>query len=69
MATRGSGGADGLMLRVDGSKFTRLRGRRHIAWIVLGLLLIGGILLGLLAPQAATSIEIWGGPGAALIGW
>ena len=63
------GGADGLMLRVDGPWLKlRRRRRRLLIWLGLGLLLLGGTVLGLVAPQAATTIEIWGGAGTALIG-
>jgi hypothetical protein len=66
---RGSGGADEQMLRVDASRFGRRRRRGLLIWLTLGSLVLGGVLLGVLAPHAATTIEIWGGPGTALIGW
>ena len=53
------------MLRVDGSWFKSRRRRRLLIWLALGLLVFAGGLLGLLAPQAATKIEIWSGASAA----
>ena len=56
------------MLRVDAPKSGRRRPRRWLIWLALGSILLVAVLLGLLVPQA-TTIEIWAGPGAALIDW
>lgn len=57
------------MVRVDESRFKLRRRRRLLIWLSFGLLILGGALLGWLAPQAATTIEIWAGAGATLIDW
>ncbi len=62
---RASGGADGLMLRVDGSRFKPRRRRRLLLWLALGLVVLIAALLGVLAPRGATTIEIWSGAEAA----
>lgn len=53
------------MLRVDGSWFKSRRRRRLLIWLGLGFVVLLGLLLGLVAPQAATKIEIWPGASAA----
>lgn len=64
-----SGGADGLMLIVDASRFRPRRTRRLLIWSLVAFVLLVGLLLGLLVPQSPVPIEIWTGAGVALHGW
>ena len=57
----GPGGADGSMLRVDASRFKPRAQRRLVLWLLLALFPVAGLLLGLLVPRSATTIELGSG--------